>query len=175
MRHMSNLKRASMCKRSLALSLFMGGLFLVPTHLLRGADAPATPVDASQAKAREEVLRLEREWATAEDKHDEATLRRILDEKFVVTFGSKKPPYDKEGFIKAQLAGDVDPTESQTLSDQTVIVDGDTAVVVATDTERGTKKGEAYTAVARYTVTYIRRNGRWVALAEHMVLVPQAK
>ena len=89
-----------MCKRSLALSLFMGGVFLVPTDLLRGADAPATPVDASQAKAREEVLRLEREWATAEDKHDEATLRRILDEKFVVTFGSKKPPYDKEGLSR---------------------------------------------------------------------------
>jgi ketosteroid isomerase-like protein len=164
-----------MCKRNLPLSLFMGGLLLLPTHLLRAADAPATPVDVSQAKARQEVLRLEGEWATAEDKHDEATLRRILAEKFVMTFGTKKPPYDKEGFIKAELAGDVDPTQSQTLSDQMVIVDGDTAVVIATDTESGTKKGVAYTAVARYTVTYMRRNGRWVALAEHLVVVPPAK
>jgi hypothetical protein len=27
----------------------------------------------------------------------------------------------------------------------------------------------------RYTVTYIHRNGQWVALAEHLVEVPQAK
>lgn len=64
---------------------------------------------------------------------------------------------------------------SDTLSDQIVIVDGDTAVVVGTDTERSTKKGEAHIAVARYTATYVRRNGRWLALAEHLALVPQAK
>jgi ketosteroid isomerase-like protein len=164
-----------MYKRSLPSSLALGALFLLFTNLLRGAEAPAKPVDAAQAKAKEELLKLESEWATAEDKHDEATLRRILDEKFVVTFGTKTPPYDKEAFIKGILAGDVDPTKSQTLSDQTVIVDGDTGVVVATDTERGTKKGEAFTAVARYTATYIRRNGQWVALAEHMVIVPPGK
>jgi len=172
--HLSNLEGAPMHKRCLRLSLALGGLFLLPPHLLRGADVPAQPVDAFQAKAREEVLKLETEWATAENKHDEATLRRILDEKFVVTLGTK-PPHDKEGFIKAELSGDVDPTVSQTLTDQTVIVDGDTAVVVATDTLRGTRKGEAYTMVGRYTVTYIRRNGRWVALAEHMVIAPEAK
>ena len=164
-----------MCKRSLPLSTFMGALFLVSTHLLLGADTPAAAVGASQTEPREEVLRLEREWTIAENKHDEVMLRRILDEKFVASFGAKKPPYDKEGFIEAQLAGDVDPTVSATLSDQMVVVDGDTAVVVGTDTERSTKKGAAYTAVARYTATYIRRNGRWLALAEHMVIVPQAK
>jgi hypothetical protein len=47
--------------------------------------------------------------------------------------------------------------------------------VVATDTERGTKKGEAFTVVGRYTATYIRRNGQRVALAEHIVIVPPAK
>lgn len=164
-----------MCKRSLPMSLFIGALFLVSGHLSRGADQPARAADASQNEAREEVLSLEREWTIAENKHDEAMLRRILDEKFVATFGTKRPPYDKEGFIKSQLAGDVDPTVSDTLSDQMVIVDGDTAVVVGTDTERSAKNGEAHTAVARYTATYVRRNGRWLALAEHLVLVPQAK
>ena len=163
-----------MYKRRLRLSLVMGGLFLIPPYLLRSTDAPAGPVDASQAKAREEVLKLEKEWVAAENTHDEATLRRILDEKFVATFGTK-PPRDKEAFIKAELAGDVDPTVSQTLTDQTVIVDGDTVVVVDTDTLRGTRKGEMYTLVGRATATYIHRNGAWVALAEHMVIVPEAK
>ena len=124
--------------------------------------------------AKQQVLDLEQKWVTAERNHDAAALRRILDDKFVASFGAEKP-YDKEAFIKEIVGGDVDPTESQTLTDRTVIIDRDTAVVVGIDTERGTKKGAPYTAVARYTVTYIRRNGRWVALAEHLVEVPQGE
>ncbi len=144
-----------------------------------GADTSAStepenskPLTAADAK--QQVLDLEQEWVAAEHNHDAAALRRILDDKFVASFGAKKP-YDKEAFIKEIVSGDVDPTESQTLTDRTVIIDHDTAVVVGTDTERGTRNGRAYTAVYRYTVTYIRRNGSWVALAEHLVEVPKAK
>jgi hypothetical protein len=48
-----------------------------------------------------------------------------------------------------------------------VIIDGDTAVVLGTETLHGTRDGAAYTGVLRYTVTYIRRHGSWRALAEH--------
>ena len=124
--------------------------------------------------ARRQVLKLEQDWVTAEDKRDEAALRRILDDKFLASFGPNQP-YDKETFIKQELSGSVDPTESQTLSDQRVILDRDTAVVIGTGTERGTRNGAAYEEVYRYTVTYIRRNGRWLALAEHLVEVPKGK
>ena len=126
------------------------------------------------ADARQQVLDVSKEWVAAEIKHDANTLRRILDDKFVASFGVKEP-YDKETFIKHIVVGDVDPTESQTLTDETVVIDRDTAVEVGTDTERGTDKGVAYTVVYRYTVTYIRRHGQWVALAEHLVRVPEAK
>ena len=124
--------------------------------------------------AKQQVLDLGKEWVAAEVKHDAPTLRRILDDKFVASFGAEKP-YDKEAFIKLIVTGDVDPTESQTLTDETVVLDQDTAVEVGTDTVRGTERGTAYTVVYRYTVTYIRRHGQWVALAEHLVEVPQAK
>jgi hypothetical protein len=124
--------------------------------------------------AKQQVLDLGKEWVAAEVKHDAATLRRILDDKFIASFGVKEP-YDKETFIKHIVTGDVDPTESQTLTDETVIIDQDTAVVVGTDTARGTYNGSAYTVVYRYTVTYIRRHGQWLALAEHLVEVPQSK
>jgi hypothetical protein len=127
-----------------------------------------------KAKRKTTVLDLEQEWVAAEHNHDTAVLRRILHDKFIATFGAEKPD-DKEAFIKEIVSGDVDPTESQTLTDRNVIIDRDTAVVVGTDTERGTKKGAAYTVVYRYTVTYIRRNGRWIALAEHLVEGPQGK
>lgn len=123
--------------------------------------------------AREQLLAVEKEWVAAEDKHDAAALRRILDERFVATFGAART-YDRETFIKL-FTGDVDPTASQTLTYEAVIIDGDTAVLVGTDTANGTENGAAYTAVYRYTATYIRRHGQWRALAEHIVKVPQAK
>jgi ketosteroid isomerase-like protein len=126
------------------------------------------------ADAKQQVLDLGDEWVAAELKHDAATLRRILDDKFIATFDSKKP-YDKEGFIKAIVEGDIDPTASQTLTDETVILDRDTAVVIGTDTVRGTEKGATYAVVYRFTVTYVHRQGRWLALAEHLVEVPLAK
>src|SRR5262249_40243307 len=136
------------------------------------ADASVSDGDLSAAK--QQVLDLEQEWVAAEHNHDAAALRRILDDKFVASFGADKP-YDKEAFIKEIVGGDVDPAESQTLTARTVIIDRHTAVFVGIDTERGTKKGAPYTTVYRYTVTYIRRNGSWVALAEPLVEVPPGK
>ena len=138
------------------------------------ATEPKNSKTLPPADAKQQVLDLENEWVAAEHNHDAATLRRILDDKFLASFGAEKP-LDKEAFIKEIVSADVDPTESQTLTDRRVIIDQDTAVVVGIDTERGTRKGAAYTVVYRYTVTYIRRNGQWLALAEHLVEVPQSK
>ena len=135
---------------------------------------PKSSRNSTPADVKQQVLDIEQEWVDAEIKHDAATLRRILDDKFVVSFGAGKP-YNKEAFIKGTVSGEVDPTESQALTDRAIIIDQDTAVVVGTDTLRGTRKGAAYTEVARYTVTYIRRQGQWLALAEHLVEVPQGK
>jgi ketosteroid isomerase-like protein len=132
------------------------------------------PPSLAGAEARKQILELEQVWVNAENKHDVATLRSILDDKFVNTFGAGKL-HDKEGFIAAVLSGEADPTQSQTLSDQTVVVHGDTAVSVGTDTVTGTEMGKPYSRVFRYTVTYVHRDGRWVALAEHMVGMPAAK
>jgi|SRR5579859_118822 len=150
-------------------------LYLTLACCLTASSAATEPKKSkTPADARQQVLDRGKEWAGAENKHDATKLRRILDDKFVASFDAGKPR-DKETFIKHILAGDVDPTQSQTLTDETVVIDHDTAVVVGTDTMRGTDKGTAYTLVARYTVTYIRRNGEWLALAEHLVMVPQSK
>lgn len=151
-------------------------LFVILACCVTALSASTTPKKSTlpSADAKQQVLDLGNKWVSAEIKHDATALRRILDDKFVASFGTEKP-YDKEAFIKLICSGDVDPTESQTLTDETVVIDRDTAVVVGTDTLHGTKKGAAYTEVARYTVTYIRRHRQWVALAEHLVEVPQEK
>jgi ketosteroid isomerase-like protein len=135
---------------------------------------PGSAASSSSGDARQQVLDLGKEWVAAEVKHDAVTLARILDDKFLASFESKMP-YTKAAFIKAITEDAVDPTESQTLTDESVIVDRDTAVVVGTDTVRGTENGSPYTVMYRYTVTYVHRNGRWLALAEHLVKVPQAQ
>jgi hypothetical protein len=145
----------------------MRSVLLIVAAALSMAVAKTPPT----TDAKQRVMDLSKEWVAAEIKHDANTLRRILDDKFVASFGTEKP-YDKEAFIKLVVMGDVDPTESQTLTDQTVVIDQDTAVEVGIDTERGTRRGSAYTSVYRYTVTYILRSGHWVALAEHLVEVP---
>jgi ketosteroid isomerase-like protein len=136
------------------------------------AAEPTTSQTAPPADARQQLIALEKDWVAAENKHDAAALRRILDERFVVTFGSAKT-YDREAFI-GLFTGPVDPTESQTLTYEAIVIDHDTAVLVGTETAHGTKGGAAYTAIYKYTVTYILRHGQWLALAEHIVKVPQA-
>lgn len=81
----------------------------------------------------------------------------------------------KATYIKEFTDGDIDSTESQTLSDESVIVDRDTAVIVGTDTASGTEKGSPYRVVFRYPVTYVHRQGHWLALAEHLVEVPSGR
>ena len=151
--------------RAVTVLCFIMSSFVIVSQIARGSRGADR---SSPADARQQVLDLGKRWAEAENKHDEATLRRILDEKFVVSFGAK-PPYDKETFIRHEVSGEVDPTVSQTLTDETVVIDQDTAVVVGTDTMQGTKDGVAYRIVGRYTATYIYRQGQWVALAEHLV------
>lgn len=150
---------------------------LLAALALAGCVAPAPavadssdPQTAPAADTRHQLIDLETDWVAAEDKRDQAALRRILDDKFVATFGAGKT-YDREAFIQV-FVGPIDASASHTVTYEAIIIDGDTAVTVATDTSRGTRDGAAYTAAYRYTVTYIRRHGRWLALAEHIVRVP---
>ena len=127
---------------------------------------------APAAEARQQVMALMRDWVTAEDQHDAAALARILDDKFLATSGAGQP-VNKETFIKKLTAGTPDPKQSQTLTDETVIVDGDTAVVIGTDAFHRTDGAKPDGLTLRYTITFIRRNARWAALAEHIAAMPR--
>jgi len=137
------------------------------------AAAPTAQEQAAAPSAEEQIRSLEQEWVDAEIHRDAVALRRILDEKFIATLGAGSP-LDREAFIHAVVSSTASDV-SQTLSDPTIVVDGDTAVVVGTDTLRGVANGVPYTHSYRYTATYIRRGDRWIALAEHLVRVPEAK
>jgi ketosteroid isomerase-like protein len=152
-------------KRQL-LSLVLAGAFAaLSAHAAAAQGAPA-------ADARQQVMALLRDWVTAEDQHDAAALARILDDKFLATSGAGQP-VNKDTFIQKLTAGAPDPKQSQTLTDETVIVDGDTAVVIGTDAFHRTDGAEPSGLTLRYTITFIRRNARWAALAEHIAAMPR--
>ena len=140
--------------------------FTLTTAALAG-DA-TTGVGSASADVAQQLFALERLWVDAENKRDAQTLNRILDRQYIATFGSGAP-LRKDEFIRGITEDESDTMASQTSSDRTLVLDGDTAIVVGTDTIRGSDHGKAYTRQARYTTTYIRRDGRWLALAEHMV------
>lgn len=148
--------------------LLLSLAFLTPST----ASAESTQRSAEPTVA-DELHALEQAWVDAEVRRDAEALRQILDEKFVATFGSGRP-LDREAFIRAVVSG-TSTDVSQTLGDATVVVDRETAVVVGTDTVRGVANGTPYLHVYRYTATYVRRDGRWVALAEHLVRAPEPK
>jgi len=113
------------------------------------------------------LLDLERAWVQAEIEKDADTLARILDDRFLATFSSGRT-LDKTAFIAIITGDDSHVMLSCDFSDARLIVDADTAVIVDTATMRGTRDGAPYTAPARVTTTYIKRDGAWRILAEHL-------
>jgi hypothetical protein len=90
------------------LAVLIAAWALASSSLASESKESATPA----ADAGRQVLDLDRAWADAETRHDVATLRRILGDHFVASFGAGKL-YDKEGFIKAVIPDDTDTTQSR--------------------------------------------------------------
>src|SRR5574337_1370131 len=109
-----------MSRHSLTIAL----LICMTTAAVAAECAP--PNVPSETDAKRQVVQLDDEWLQAELRHDAVTLDRILDDKFVATFGGKKT-YDRATFIKAITTGPADPTETQSLDRELVIIEGDTA------------------------------------------------
>jgi len=125
------------------------------------ADGGKGPIDPA-----DELRALEQRWVDAEIRRDAAAVAELLDEQFFIVFDTRKP-IDKEQFVKAVPSF---TSTSQVLSEQVVRIAGDTGVVTGHITLEGTNhEGNHYTQNGRYTATYIRRQGRWRALAEHIV------
>jgi hypothetical protein len=136
--------------------------------VLMALSTARSEADASNAPApgdEQQVIATETAWVDAEVKRDAAVLNRVLDERFLVN-SSTGVPRDKASVIADVLSWKM---VSQAITDRTVLVDGDTAIVFGTATFRFAVEGkDDERSAARYTTTYIKRDGRWRALALHM-------
>lgn len=125
-------------------------------------------------RAEEEaLLDLEQVWVQAETEKDAETLERILHDRFIATFSGGQT-VDKAAFI-ALICGDGSSVmHSHDFTDRRMVIDAHTAVIVDTDTIRGARNGQPRTLRARVTSTYIKRDGAWRILAEHLTALPDA-
>src|SRR5688500_2539064 len=120
----------------------------------------------------EEVLRTEREQRDAYLRRDIAKTERLVADEFIFTSG--RDVGDKMTLLGFLKSTSVDPTLTLTAEDTRVKVDGDTAIVVGRRSERRRREdnNREGTAYARYVRTYIKREGRWQLLAEHLEAIP---
>jgi ketosteroid isomerase-like protein len=140
--------------------------FAVAAMLAFPVEGASTAVSgASPATEEQRVLAVEDEWIGAEINRDEITLRRVIDDRFVLNSNSGKTS-DKLTLIKYILGWNL---VAQTITERSVLVEGDTAVVFGTTELRFASAGkEDTTSLLRYTATYVKREGQWRAVALQM-------
>ena len=136
-------------------------LVVALTSVRAVASAPTIAASTDE----QQVVATESEWVQAEIHRDAAVLERVLDDRFLVN--SSTGELSNKAAVIAEVLGW--KMVSQTITDRTVLVDGDTAIVFGTANFRFAVEGKDDEASAgRYTTTYIKRDGRWQALALQM-------
>jgi ketosteroid isomerase-like protein len=132
--------------------------------------ASAAPHASAQSVVERELIQLERDWDAAFFKNDVAFIDRVLAPEFMATY-----PDGSRGDRTKELANAAafnQQIESSTLSEFTVQVHGDTAVVWFTRRLVGPSKGQRLEVVHRYLDVFVRRDGRWLCVATQSVRLP---
>ena len=138
-------------------------LLIAPASLtFNGATISQTPAKADSAE--EAVLKVTREWLDAEERHDRATLQRIIADDFqgtaargnTLSKGDVIPHPDTEGGGLAL-----------TTTNMKARVFGDTAVVTAHGVQKSGEKREL-----RMTIIFTRRDNQWQMVGGHISAVP---
>ena len=127
-----------------------------------GATISQTPAKADNAE--EAVLKVAREWLDAEERHDRATLQRIIADDFEGTAARGNIVLKKD--IVPQAGAEAGSLSIST-SDMKVRFFGDTAVLTAHGVQKSGEKREL-----RLTIIFTRRDNQWQMVAGHISAVP---
>jgi uncharacterized protein DUF4440 len=125
-----------------------------------------------QKSLAQEILKTEREQRDAYLQRDIAKTEQLVADEFILTSG--RDIGDKSTLIGYMKSTPADPTLTLTAEDTRVSINGDTAIVIGRRVEKrrredNNQEGVAY---ARYVRTYVKRQGRWQLLAEHLEAIP---
>jgi len=138
----------------------------ISVFILGSISTSAQSIDDSISQTEEQIiLAVEDEYVIAEVTRDEATLRRLIDERFVFN-SSKGTTKGKEELIQSVLNMAM---VGQTLRERSVVIEDDIALIFGTADLRFEVPGkELSVSSLRYTSTYVKRQGQWRMLALQM-------
>ena len=127
--------------------------------------AAGLPRPCPAQSEEQRVLAAEDEYVAAEVKRDEATLRRLVDDRFVLNSNNGSTS-GKEELIRSILGMTM---AGQTIRERTVLIEGDVAMIFGTADLRFLSAGGSETVTSlRYMSTYVNRDGQWRMLALQM-------
>jgi ketosteroid isomerase-like protein len=134
-----------------------------------GTKSPPQTIDSKQ-----ELIALEKKWWEAFKAPDRAALERILADEFVGYDNPAGKPETKRQWIDGMTDGSF-RVDSYAIERMDVTVVADTGVVAVLYSIHTTEKGKASSERKIDLDTFVRRNGRWQALATGEVLVRPGK
>ena len=112
---------------------------------------------------------LELQWNGAFKNRDKDALNRILDDQFIFT-DDEGQVFNKTHYIDAAIGAI--KVESYSLDEMTVRVFGDTGVAAGRWTGKMTIDGKDVSGAFRFTDTFVKRLGRWRAVASQNTRTP---
>ncbi len=141
------------------LVLLLAQAVLAPAQTKRNGPAQGTGATAQA------LIALENKWVDALMKSDTATLDSIFADTYVDA-DEHSQRSDKQRVLSVLKSGDL-KMESIKLSDMQVHDYGDAAVVIGSAAQAGNFKGEALVPKIIFTDTFVKQNGKWMAVASH--------
>jgi len=127
--------------------------------VFRQAASGVNDTATSAADDRSIVTGLDTRYQVAVKENDAAAMDRILADDFALVTGSGKI-YSKADLLAEARSGRVH-YELQDDTDQTVRIWGDTAVITARLTEKGTDDGKPFDKMVWFSDTYVRTPSGW--------------
>jgi ketosteroid isomerase-like protein len=121
----------------------------------------------SDPALRDELIRLQNQWADAVQRRDLAFLERLLGEEFTLTTG-------RPGFEMASRQEWLDVTRDRYVVESfeylhfDIHVYGDVAVVRSRYRQKGSMDGTDRSTTYLMTDVWVRRDGRWQAVSRHI-------
>ncbi len=117
-----------------------------------------------------QLKEIENKWMNAEMHGDAAYLDTILAPDFTYT-GPGAAVMNRTELLDRVKSGKT-KMEAGSVSDMNVRVYGNAAVVTGAYTQKGTEGEKAFDDSGRFTDTFIKKAGKWLAVATHSSLQP---
>jgi ketosteroid isomerase-like protein len=123
----------------------------------------------ASASVEQTLMQLERDWTQASLKKDIAALDKIVADDWVnIDFQGRTVT---KAQTLANLKSGLPATQAAGLGEMKVRVFGDSAIVTGSDTEKSSDKGKDVIDKYLWTDVFVKRNGRWQAVASQSTKV----